>query len=560
MIRLILFACLAMMQPSLLAATDVYPLAPADTTSPRNTYRYFIEQMDRAYHAHLDASYKDKEVDSFVMKAVKCLDLSDVASADRYNTGFETAILLKEVVDRIPIPPLDKMPDSAMVEHEQIDFYILPGTEMRIVRMADGPRKGEFLFDSQTVELAKEFYDRVQNLPYKPGASIGAYEDYLSQPGWMMPTRLINRLPPWMNFRVWNQTLWQWISLLVTFAITGGLLLLINRLTTIQSTEEKSPLRWVFSKLIQPVSVLALLIVLAYFVEKQIGIIGGVWLAIKYILRLVWVLVAVWAVLIITKGTTEAIIVSRSYNPEGIDANITRMLSRLATLILLMALLWNLSEHFGVSLTAVFASAGIAGMAIAFAARETLSNLFGGASILLDRPFKAGDYIILEDGDRGKVVEVGLRSTRILTRDEVLISIPNATITNTKIINESAPRPHFRIRLQVGVAYGSDIEQVEKILLDLAAQNRMVKQTPPPIVRLRGFGDSSLDFELLCWTRQAELKGRLISDLYRKIYMAFGAAGIVIPFPQRDVHFDVPTAGESRGPWSPSDEQDDKPS
>jgi MscS family membrane protein len=328
---------------------------------------------------------------------------------------------------------------------------------------------------------------------------------------------------------------------LISIAITGSLLLLVNRWKTIDDIEEKRPLRWVLSKLTKPLAVLILLILLRYFVEKQIGIIGGVWVVIKNILRFVFSLVAVWVVLIVGRGITEAFISSKRFKPEGIDANITRMVARLATLIVLMALLWNLSEFYGVSLTAVFASAGIAGMAIAFAARETLSNLFGGASILLDRPFKAGDYIILEGGERGKVIEVGLRSTRILTRDEIQISIPNNTITNTKIINESAPRPHFRIRLKVGVAYGSDIEQVKQLLLELAAQNKLVKQKPPPIVRMRGFGDSSLDFELLCWTRQAELKGRLISDLYRDIYAAFAAAGVVIPFPQRDVHFDAPS-------------------
>ena len=104
------------------------------------------------------------------------------------------------------------------------------------------------------------------------------------------------------------------------------------------------------------------------------------------------------------------------------------------------------------------------------------------------------------------------------------------------ITNESAPRPHFRVRIKVGVAYGSEIEKVEALLLRLAPENRLVRKEPAPIVRLRGFGESSVDFELLCLTHRAEDKGKLIHSLYWKIYMAFEEAGIVIAFPQRDVH------------------------
>jgi len=129
-----------------------------------------------------------------------------------------------------------------------------------------------------------------------------------------------------------------------------------------------------------------------------------------------------------------------------------------------------------------------------------------------------------------------MRSTRILTRDEVLVSIPNSVITNVKVVNESAPKPRLRTRIKVGVGYGTDIDQVEEILLDLSRNNILVAEKPAPRVRFRNFGDSSLEFELLCWARRPHDKGRLIHELNRDIYKAFGAADIVIPYPQRDVH------------------------
>ncbi len=212
-----------------------------------------------------------------------------------------------------------------------------------------------------------------------------------------------------------------------------------------------------------------------------------------------------------------------------LGGNITRIVV-LAGAIFLFLSLWR------INITPLLASAGIAGVAVALAAKETLSNFFGGITVLLDRPYKVGDYIVLDTGERGEVVEIGLRSTRITTRDDVQISIPNSIITNTKVINESAPEPRFRVRIKVGVAYGTDVDQAEEVLLSVARNNPLVVSDPDPRVRFRAFGDSSLDFELLCWAHKPHDKGRLVHQLNRDIYKAFGQAGIAIPFPQRDVY------------------------
>ena len=213
----------------------------------------------------------------------------------------------------------------------------------------------------------------------------------------------------------------------------------------------------------------------------------------------------------------------------GLGGNIVRMLLLLGAVFLLLAI-WK------INITPLLASAGIVGVAVALAAKETLSNFFGGVSVMLDQPYKVGDYIVLDSGERGEVVDIGLRSTRILTRDDVLVSIPNAIITNTKIVNESAPEPRFRVRIKIGVAYGSDIDQVEAVLLSQTLNHPLMAPEPEPRVRLRQFGESSLDFELLCWAHRPHDKGRLIHELNRSIYKAFNAQGIVIPFPQRDIH------------------------
>ena len=228
--------------------------------------------------------------------------------------------------------------------------------------------------------------------------------------------------------------------------------------------------------------------------------------------------------------------ISRAHEKGKIGKDIFMLLKNVIGVIVLIAgLLWLLSI-WQINLTPLFASAGIAGIAVALAAKDTLANFFGGISIFMDNAYKVGEYIILESGERGEVVEIGIRSTRIKTRDDVIVTIPNSIMANSKIINESAPIPRFRIRVPVGVAYGSNLEKVEEILLAVTDANENIEKHPEPRVRLRTFADSSVSFELLCWVKDPRDKGLQTHNLLKAAYNAFDEQGITIPFPQRDVH------------------------
>ena len=190
-----------------------------------------------------------------------------------------------------------------------------------------------------------------------------------------------------------------------------------------------------------------------------------------------------------------------------------------------------------IDVTGLVASAGIVGLALSFAAQDTLANLFAGVAILTDQPYKIGDYIILDTGERGQVTQIGLRSTRLLTREDVEVSIPNGVMGAAKIVNEAGGHPHrFRINTPVGVAYGSDIDKVMEILTGVAHDHDKVLANPEPRARFRTFGDSSLDFDLLCWISNPADRGLVVHELNCEIYRQFAAGGVEIPFPQRDVH------------------------
>jgi small-conductance mechanosensitive channel len=194
-------------------------------------------------------------------------------------------------------------------------------------------------------------------------------------------------------------------------------------------------------------------------------------------------------------------------------------------------LAWN------INVTGWLASAGIVGIAVGFAAKDTLANLFAGIFILADAPYKLGDFIILDNGERGRVTDIGIRSTRILTRDDIEVTVPNAVIANAKIINETGgPHEKERIRVTIFASYESDVDQVREVLLECAHSVEHVCKEPAPRVRFREFGDSGLRFQLLGWIDEPVLRGRVLDQLNTTVFKRFREAGIEIPYSKHDVY------------------------
>lgn len=212
------------------------------------------------------------------------------------------------------------------------------------------------------------------------------------------------------------------------------------------------------------------------------------------------------------------------------------LLSNAAAVVFFLIAAYSILLVWDINITGLVASAGIIGLALSFAAQDTLGNLFAGVAILSDRPYKIGDFIILDTGERGKVTRIGLRSTSLLTRDDVEVSIPNGVMGASKIVNEAGGPPgRFRIRTGVTVAYGSDIEKVVDVLMATAREHPGTLDHPVPRVRFRSFDDSGLRYELLCWIPRPVDRGRTIHELNSEIYHRFAVEGIKIPPPQREI-------------------------
>ena len=221
------------------------------------------------------------------------------------------------------------------------------------------------------------------------------------------------------------------------------------------------------------------------------------------------------------------------------------LFENLAMVVIVALAFYFVFTAWNIDMTAWLASAGIIGIALGFASKDTLSNLFAGVFILADAPYKIGDFIVLDSGQRGEVTHIGIRSTRILTRDDIEVTIPNSIMGNTQIINESGgPHKKYRIRLKVGVAYDTDVDLVNEILMQVATEEELVCEDPEPRVRFREFGASSLDFELLCWIDDPVLRGRVIDVLNTTVYKQFQKSEIEIPYSKQDVYIkEMPEKG-----------------
>lgn len=189
-----------------------------------------------------------------------------------------------------------------------------------------------------------------------------------------------------------------------------------------------------------------------------------------------------------------------------------------------------------ININGILASAGVLGVVLGLAAKDTVANFFAGIFLMADSPFKEGDYILLDTGERGYVKQMGIRSTRFMTRDDIEITIPNSVIAASKIVNESGgPGETERVRITLHVAYESNIDDVKALLISIALGNENVLKTPEPRVRFREFGDHGLKLQLLFWIHKPEIRGRTVDAVNTEIYKQFSQNNISIPYPTMKV-------------------------
>lgn len=512
-------------------AVEIFPLEPPDTSNPRATFKSFMDYSNQFYQSMHAPRKMTAEAEEALERAEGCFDLSEVPPSIYDDVALESVLRLREILDRIDLPALEAIPGPDELLQHNGKSWRIPHTEIKIGRSKSNPEM--FLFTPQTVDRLDEFYEEVRNLPYKDGAAQGIYEEYIYSAGWLVPDDFISQLPQWMRKGYLGQAVWQWIGLLLS--ILAGIIFMIPWYIWDQKRNEKIARRK-FERALFPILGMCVCLALENIINNQINITGHALAVTIMGMHTIFILFSVWTIMVIGNAVPQAIISAKHIREEALNADVIKLVCQLISLSLVFVLLYRTGSDFGLPVTAVFASAGIVGVAVALAARETLANFFGGVSIFLDRPFRAGDYIVLESGERGEVQAVGIRSTRLVTRDGILITIPNSVITNVKIVNQSAPHPDIRVRIKIGVAYDSDLDKVEMSMKAAATEHPLVKNEPAPAIRLLSLEDSAILYELRAWGFHPKDKSRLVHELSRDILRRFAQEGIEIPFPQLDVN------------------------
>ncbi len=193
-------------------------------------------------------------------------------------------------------------------------------------------------------------------------------------------------------------------------------------------------------------------------------------------------------------------------------------------------------ETIGLKLTFLLAGSAALLVGLGLGLMDIFKDIMSGVAILFEGSLKVGDVVEIHDGIVGKVVEIGLRTSKIETRDNIIMVIPNSKFVTDIVINWSHMEKKTRFHVDVGVAYGSDVDKVTRILLECADRQEKISSSPKPFVRFKDFGNSSLDFQLFFWTTENFRVEFIKSEIRYKIDAAFRAEGVQIPFPQRDVH------------------------
>ena len=562
-----------------------HPLKPPDTSSPRATLTSFRDNMNRSYDLLMLAQNKNMAAPGWtpsesvrettqhaqvkLERAAACLNLSKVPITLRQKASYEYVLRLKEIMDRIELPPMKDIPDAAAIEqmtNSQKDpsyRWSLPNTQIVIARVEEGPRQGEYLFTPETVNNLKKFHKQIEHLPYRANgvSSEGFFEFYIGTPGRLLPPKWADWLPGWSRQRFLSMTVWQWIGVPLLFLLSyllvkGAYRWLVTRASL------RSPLSQVRRQILFYVLSAAALIAIRFLTDHYLNLSGTVLVVLTIVFGPIWWLLVSATVLTISRSIAETIISSPKIDPDGLQASYLRAIfSVIGFFLASAAFVYGLSR-LGVSLLPLLTGVGIGGLAIALAARPTIENVIASFMIFADVPYRVNERIKILD-QIGEVESIGLRSTRIRLLTGHLMVVPNEKMASIEIENIGR-RPHIRRRFDIAIPYDSPpakihraVQIIEEILAVPEAETDVTAQQPhpaeavnhpdfPPRVYFSEFNADSLNIEVIYWFHPPDYWAfkEFADSVNVQIKERYDAEGIGFAFPTQTLHL----AGDEKRP------------
>lgn len=564
------------------AAENPYPLRPPDLSSPRATLQGFIGALDEAYgrfaaliseyaasnRLYFSAKERRRQLAALALglKAVRFMDLSLVSPVLHDIVGPDRAIQLKEIFDRIEIPPFEEIPDRAAMERSSAKSWRLPNTGIEIALVESGPGAGEYLITAATVDRVPEFYGQVRELPYKPGPAkqlneayrllsgsrtFTIHDAYATSPvgvSMIVPPRWMLNLPGWAKARIAGLAVWQWLAFAFGLGICALLVYASYRVTRWLARRGEVEEGVGLHSLLTPLAVVAVMAFLIPLLAVVLRIGDTPRIGTELVRTVVLYLAAAWLVFVGAGVLGNTLVASGQLGVRSLDSQLIKLGSRFVGIVIAIGLLMQGATDLGFPAYSVIAGLGVGGLAVALAARDSLANLLGSVLIMFEKPFRVGHRIRVS-GNEGTVEDVGFRSTWIRTLDNSLISIPNNSVVNATIENLTL-RKMFRERLVLQLTYDTPRERLETFARRLQQLIEEHPTTDKTTIRVRfnDFGESSLNilviFHLVVADAAAELEERE-TLLLRFIDLA-QELGVEFAFPTRTLHVEAaPVPGAS---------------
>ena len=551
----LLFAC-SVLGPDSAGAQERDEIKAADTSSPRATLKSFIDACNEIHRVILETKYIDRtapEHAELAVRALDCIDMSELPAFAREERAGEVAVCLKEILDRVRVPPWEEIPGTEDIERaggfEKLSHWRIPGTRITIARVEEGSHRHEYLFSPGTVERAVTYFQHIQSKKYRkegdgPEVSKNLYQWYISVPGHPALAAIVSRLPERMQRgRTCGLANWKWPGLLVTLLIAITLMVVAYRLQAsfTRRWRGKGLVRY-WLTILFPIAAMLVPLVFAHVTHRHLTVRGTPF----YILSFSATTTAFFAALVVIFGVSnriaESIIASPQISPLGLNAQLIRIVSKLISIVAAATLFIAGGQYLGIPIATLLTGAGIGGLALAFGAQDTLKTLFGTIMLMADKPFRVGERIIFGKYD-GVVEDIGLRSTRIRLLTGHQVTVPNGELAGTDIENVGR-RPHIRKIADVHIPLDTPREKLEKaIAIIRAALDNHEGMDPefPPRVFFTDFNPTAFNIRVIYWYNPPNYWDFLSfsEKVNLEIFRAFEEQGIQFSLPVRVTHTSI---------------------
>jgi MscS family membrane protein len=533
------------------AATKKKPSLTADTSSPRGTLSLFLDTCNELHERTEKDRYLDRSSPAFHelgTRIISCLDTSQLPEFSREYFDAEAAVCLKEILDRIPLPSAEEIPGIESVEaldgSEALLRWQIPHTQIVIAKVREGPRRGEFLFSTDTVSRAPEIYRKTLSQPYRQEGrpvSEGFYQWWLSRPGNPVVAAWLDELPKWFQNRYLGMAIWQWIGVLLAIPLCLVVMLFSFRVGQTRGEQVRGRhLFWYWFTLIFPMLAILIPIGFRHFLWEYLTLRGNPLYVISFCADVVFLLGVMILIIRTSSRIAESIVALPNVAPHGLDAALIRIVCQILGIVAAAVVFLEGGRYLGFPLTTLIASAGIGGLAIALSAQGVVKGLFGTVTVLLDKPYRVGDQISV-NGHDGFVEEIGLRSTKILAFDQRLISIPNDQMSDAEIVNMGM-RNHIRRISNIHIPLDTPRERVEQAVVcirSVVEGHEGMDPEKPPRVHFTEFNPDSFNIQVMYWCSPPDmLQFHKVSEkINLQIMQVFEEHGIQFSLPFRHTYW-----------------------